>query len=481
MKNTFSVQQFLIIVATALISAALAILVYSWFDKPETIYLPEQQLQPRAVKVFNTELLDTVGELITLPEMDFVEVSSISTPAVVSIQVTPYKFEFWSSTSSGSGVIISPDGYIITNNHVVEQNGKITVTMNDRREYEAKKMGVDPTTDLALLKIDVLNLPWLKIGNSDSLKVGEWVLAVGNPFNLSSTVTIGIVSAKGRNIDILDERYKVESFIQTDARVNPGNSGGALVNLKGELVGINTAIMTSSEHFEGYSFAIPSNLVRKVMDDLRDYGAVQRGVLGIEIKQVDDLIAKRVGLKTVEGIYITELMAGGAAALAGLRKGDVILGVDNVRTRTTPELQEQVARHSPNDKMRIEYFRKGKTKIAEVTLQKKSVSSIAEEDEFLETPDVLEKVGFELRELLPTERRKLSIEDGVKVLSIYKNSTIEATNMDIGFIVRKVNGETVTTVEEVMVALELGGNEITLEGIYEKYTGEYVYKFSSGD
>lgn len=478
MKNAFTLQQFLIILATAILSAVVSVFIYSRFDRNVPAYLPSVQPAAKPLPIANKRVMDSLAIDDIIPTADFVTTSSSVTPAVVNIQSTPYRFEFWSNSSSGSGVIISPDGYIVTNNHVIEQGGKITVTLSDRREYEASKIGTDPSTDLAILKIEANKLPWLQLGNSDSLKVGAWVLAVGNPFNLESTVTAGIVSAKGRSIDILNDKYSVESFIQTDAMVNPGNSGGALVNRRGELIGINTAIITRSGHYEGYSFAVPSNLAQKVINDIIIHGSVQRGILGINIQQVDDELAKKIGLEKVEGIYIEETSKGGGAANAGMRKGDVIVGVNGVKTRTVPELQEQVARFSPNDKMNIQYIRRGQLQTSEVTLQRKASTGVDEVDLSELQSEPLRQVGFELRELLSSEKERLDIEHGIKVISIYKNSLIEDTNMDIGFVILKVNDQIVNTVEEVELALELAGREITLEGIYEKYTGEYVYKFS---
>ncbi len=292
-----------------------------------------------------------------IPE-DFVETADIVTQAVVNISVKSKSG--YEPVAGGSGVIISPDGYIITNNHVVDGGGKIEVTLFNKSTYTAQIVGKDPNTDLALLKIEAFGLRPLRYGDSDDVQVGEWVLAVGNPFNLNSTVTAGIISAKGRNINILRSLYSIESFIQTDAVVNPGNSGGALVNMKGDLIGINSAIMSETGGYEGYSFAIPSNLVKKVIRDLKEFGTVQRALLGVSIREVNNEIAKDFRLPSVEGVLVTEVSSGSSAEAAGVRMNDVIVGVNGIKTNSIPELQEQIARFRPGDSVSIEIIRHGK-------------------------------------------------------------------------------------------------------------------------
>lgn len=289
--------------------------------------------------------------------LDFRAISRRVTPAVVNIVskgATGYRL------SGGSGVIISSGGYIITNHHVIEDATRIEVTLNNRRTYQALIVGKDPQTDLALIKIDEVNLQPLSYANSDLVDVGEWVLAVGNPFNLASTVTAGIVSAKARNINILTGAYVVESFIQTDATVNPGNSGGALVNTNGELIGINTAIITESGLSEGYSFAIPANLVKKVITDLMRYGQVQRAILGVQIDEVTAEIAADKKLPNVAGVLIKNVTEGGGASESDLRAGDVIVSINGVATPSVPELQEQIARYNPGDRVSLEFYRSGR-------------------------------------------------------------------------------------------------------------------------
>ncbi|MCU0346447.1 MAG: trypsin-like peptidase domain-containing protein [Saprospiraceae bacterium] len=292
-----------------------------------------------------------------IPE-DFVETANIVTQAVVNINVTGRNAS--EPSSGGSGVIVSQDGYIITNNHVIEGGGKVEVSLNNKRIYRASVVGKDPYTDLALLKIDATGLKPLVYANSDNVQVGQWVLAVGNPFNLTSTVTAGIVSAKGRDINILQGLYTIESFIQTDAVVNPGNSGGALVNMRGELVGINAAIMSETGAYEGYSFAIPSNLVQKIMLDLKEFGSAQRAILGVRIKDVDNEIAADFNLGNVEGVLVRTVDAGSGAEEAGLEMNDIIIGVNGVKTASVPELQEQIARFRPGDTVALDIIRNGK-------------------------------------------------------------------------------------------------------------------------
>lgn len=292
-----------------------------------------------------------------IPE-DFVQTANLVTQAVVNITVNNRGTS--EPSSGGSGVIISSDGYIITNNHVIDGGGKVEVSLNNKRIYTAEVVGKDPYTDLALLKINASGLQPLRYADSDNVQVGEWVLAVGNPFNLTSTVTAGIVSAKGRNINILQGMYSIESFIQTDAVVNPGNSGGALVNMQGELVGINAAIMSETGAYEGYSFAIPSNLVKKIMRDLKEFGTAQRALLGVRIKDVDNEIAADFNLGDVEGVLVRTVDVGSSAEDAGLEKNDIIIGVNGVKTASVPELQEQIARFRPGDSVSLDIIRNGR-------------------------------------------------------------------------------------------------------------------------
>ncbi|MBR0331974.1 MAG: trypsin-like peptidase domain-containing protein, partial [Alistipes sp.] len=304
--------------------------------------------------------------------------------------------------SGGSGVIISADGYIVTNNHVIEDATKLKVKLNDGRTFDAKLIGTDPTTDVALIKIDEENLPTLAFGNSNDLRLGEWVLAIGSPFDLQSTITAGIVSAKARQLGVIPDELRVESFIQTDAAVNPGNSGGALVNIRGELVGINTVIKSSTGSYVGYSFAVPETIVRKVVVDLKEYGVVQRAMLGIRYRAIDDLfieqLGEELGISKTGGLYVDEVVEGGAAEDAGLRKGDIITAVDGKKVNDASSMSEQMAQYRPGDKISIEYDRNGTAKKAQVTLKNKVGKA---EPVTADTKDVAEALGGKFADVSP--------------------------------------------------------------------------------
>ena len=468
-----------LIVVSSVFSALLAIFFYRIFESPREIVIRETV--PARYTNYIDEALNDVNQraFLSSAPTNFISAAEAVTPSVVNIKsFQGSNFDLWGSnnsfgSSSGSGVIISPEGYIVTNNHVVEDGNEIEVTLNDKREYKATLVGSDPSTDLALIKIKGKNLPYLQFGNSDSLRIGEWVLAVGNPFNLESTVTAGIVSAKGRSIDILEGQDRIESFIQTDAAVNPGNSGGALVNTNGELIGINTAIITRSGRYEGYSFAVPVNLVRKVIKDLKEFGMVQRGILGVFIDEMTSEKAHELGLNSVEGVYITRVTPGSGADDAGIKKGDVIIGINGVKTKTLPEMQEQVGRYRPGNTISVEFFRAGKKNSAPVVLKNKSNGTTLTT---ARNESVLRDLGFELRDLTKEEVRRLR-SNGVKVVSIYRGSTIEKTNMDPGFVITKVDNKIVSSVENVVEEFQNAKGKIMLEGIYENYPGEYYYAF----
>jgi serine protease Do len=369
--------------------------------------------------------------------------------------------------SSGSGVIIAADGYIVTNNHVIEQAEEIEVILNDKRTYTASLVGTDPTTDLALLKIDEKDLPFVAWGNSDDVKVGEWVLAVGNPFNLTSTVTAGIVSAKARNINIIGGNGSgsgaVESFIQTDAAVNPGNSGGALVDIQGRLIGINTAIASQTGSFSGYSFAVPVNLVRKVVTDLTEFGTVQRGYLGVNIRDVDASLAKEKGLKNIKGVYVQGLMAGSAAGDAGLEPGDVITRVGDIPVNNVPELQEQVNRFRPGDKLPLTYERNGKAKTTAVTLKNKNNSTklITKDDPV----EAVESLGGTFESLAGEDLKRLGINNGLKITKL-ETGKLKSAGIREGFIITSVDKKPVASPEELKKILENKKGGVLIEGVY---------------
>lgn len=471
-------KKYIFLAVTYVLSSLSGAVVYRFFDKPREVVIRDDSSARYAT--MGEDPLNEVRPrtFLSASPTEFTNAAEAATPAVVNVKTAQKgrAFHFWgegANTSTGSGVIIGENGYIVTNSHVIEGADRIEVTLNDKREFVAEVIGVDLSTDLALLRIKASNLPVLSFGNSDSLRVGEWVLAVGNPFNLESTVTAGIVSAKGRSIDILEGQDRIESFIQTDAAVNPGNSGGALVNSNGELIGINTAIITRSGRYEGYSFAVPANLVRKVIRDLRDYGTVQRGLLGVFIDNLDSRQAGALGLSSIEGVLITRVSPGGGADDAGLRKGDVIIRINGVKTRTMSEMQEQVGRFRPGNVIAVEYFRNGKAHKTDVVLKNKSndTALVTARQESL-----LRDLGFEVRSLTREERRRIGAQ-GIKVISIYRDTKVESTNMDPGFVITKVNGKSVNAVDDLVALISTARGKVLLEGVYENYTDTYFYSF----
>lgn len=356
-------------------------------QKVQTVYVSEEKANPTVVNYKHSNS-NTNTSTVVVPSIDFTGIAENSTPAVVHIKtkistqsLTSPIEEFFGlnpndqqegkrNYASGSGVIVDPNGYIVTNFHVIEDADEVEVILNDKRSFIADILGYDESTDLAVLRVNVEEaLPYVSYGNSDNVKIGEWVMAVGNPFNLASTVTVGIVSAKARNIDILEGSTSIESFIQTDAAVNSGNSGGALIDLNGNLIGINTAIATPTGYFAGYSFAVPVNIVKKVTTDIIEYGEVQRGFLGVSIVDVDSQVAKRLGLNTIEGVYVSSVSNNSAAEKAGISAGDIITKIENVVVNSAPELQEMVSRFRPNDNIRVVFRRNGTLQEVQARLQ----------------------------------------------------------------------------------------------------------------
>ena len=482
------------IVLVAVVSSLLSVGVYDWIkgDPIEIIRIEERSsaryanYQGGAFSEVDMFRPDQTLNFTSAPT-NFIEAAEMVTNAVVNIKALAgskrsKSNDVWGSLnpgiSTGSGVIISSDGYIVTNNHVIEDGATLEVTLFNKRIYEAKVIGKDASTDLALIKINQFDLPFIEFGNSDSTRIGEWVLAVGNPFNLTSTVTAGIVSAKGRNINILEGNYKIESFIQTDAVVNPGNSGGALVNTNGDLVGINTAIITQSGSYEGYSFAVPANLVRKVVEDLKEYGIVQRGFLGVTIEDVDEAIAKKSGLQKLEGVHIAQINPNSAAEDAKLQTGDVITHINEVKVPSMPELQEQIARYRPGDQLSIQYIRDGKMYKTDITLKdKRNRTTLSSKKNVRKEVELLDELGFELRPVSSAEVKALGIKNGVKVISVRKGSKIDRTNLIPGFVITKVNDSPVSTVDELMALIDKADGKVMLEGVYEDNPGEYFYAF----
>jgi len=430
---------------------------------------------------------------VIVPEgLNFVKAAQVTTPTVVHVMteysvrssdrysspMDPFLREFFGDgfgqriprgpqLGSGSGVIVASNGYIVTNNHVIDQADKIEVVLDDKRKFEATLVGSDPTTDIALLKINADQLPAIRYGNSDELQVGEWVLAVGNPMNLTSTVTAGIVSAKGRNINILrtsqNRDMSIESFIQTDAAVNPGNSGGALVNLNGDLVGINTAIASQTGSFAGYSFAVPSAIVSKVVDDLLKYGEVQRALLGATIQEIDATFAKENDIKTLNGVYIAGVEENSGAKEAGLRKGDVITAVNDVAVAKSSQLLEQIARYRPGDKVKIAYLREGKERNATVMLKNRNYST-----ELVKRSNA-KAVSFDGATFEPVSKQemsKLGIDGGAKITGV-RNSKFRDTGMKDGFIITRIDRYQVNEPADVEKHLKNFDNGVVyIEGVY---------------
>jgi len=359
----------------------------------------------------------------------------------------------------GSGVIISADGYIVTNNHVVQEANEIMVTLNDRREYPATIVGTDPATDLALIKIEEQNLPFLAYGNSDEVKIGEWVLAVGNPFNLTSTVTAGIVSAKARNINILGAQGAIESFIQTDAAVNRGNSGGALVNTRGELIGINAAIASGNGYYQGYSFAIPVNIVRKVVSDFMEHGKIQRAYIGIYYREVDQEFAAGQGMDLPKGILIEEVVASGAAEKAGLRKGDVILQMEQIPINRMSELTEFMGQHSPGDRISVKVLREGIEKDFTVILQSnESVAAVVRDNKII-------ILGATFEPLTTEDQKRFGIDYGFRITNLQQGK-LEQAGLREGFILLAVDRIPMKTPADLEAALTARKGGVLLEGLY---------------
>lgn len=406
-------------------------------------------------------------------ELDFLSAAKQVTAGVVHIRTSYGSGEFSlnplqlyldaPARSSGSGVIVTDDGYIVTNYHVIEDATNIEVIMNNNQRFYAKVIGTDPSTDLALLKIKARNLPFVKYGDSDKLSPGEWVLAIGNPFDLNSTVTAGIVSAKARNIGILRDRnnLQVESFIQTDAAVNPGNSGGALINLQGQLVGVNTAIATSTGSYQGYSFAIPVSLVRKVMDDLLEFGKVQRGLLGIQIQDVTARVAEELELPVSQGVVVNRVNSQSAAEEAGIHAGDVVLAIDGHGVTSVSELQELVARNRPGKEILVTFLREGEKQEVSVRLRN------SEGNEKMQKREIsFELHGAEVEDVPYKELAKLQLEGGVRVKRVFPGKW-KAAGVKPGFIIAYIDKVPVDNVEDINRIMEFKDGGVLLEGIYE--------------
>lgn len=409
---------------------------------------------------------ENIGENSNAGQIDLRMAAKKAVPAVVNVKTVQMgkeyygnPFDFWfggvqpqvrevpRNMGIGSGVIITEDGYIITNNHVISGSDRILVTLNDKREFEAKIIGADPNTDIALLKIEATGLQPIEYGNSDEVTLGEWVLAVGNPYNLTSTVTAGIISAKAR---ALGGKMNLESFLQTDAAVNPGNSGGALVNARGELVGINTAIQSPTGSYSGYSFAVPVNIARKVVGDLKEYGKVQRAVIGIQMRELTPALAQEMGLKEQAGIYVADVIKGGAAAKAGIKPADVILKINGYQVKTNAELQEQLAKYTPGNTVQFLISQAGKEKTIDVVLQN-SYGDIA-----LETDSGV--LGAKVVPLTKQEQYRFGLNKGVKIQELQKGK-FKSSGLAEGYIIVKINNTVIYDSEDLERAIKAAGNE----------------------
>ncbi len=453
----------------ALVGALAAVAIYARFIRPEATIV-EVPVESKALYV-NLPSQEPGGVI------DFTQAVAQSINAVVHVKTKEFReyavnplYEFFFGEQErpepqpllgfGSGVIISKHGYIVTNNHVIEGSDEVVVVLNDKREFTAKLVGADPTTDLALLKVEQENLSYLNFGSSEALQLGEWVLAIGNPYNLTSTVTAGIVSAKARNINILaSQEFSIESFIQTDAAVNPGNSGGALINTKGELVGINTAIASRTGGYTGYSFAIPVSIVQKIVKDLMEYGAVQRAILGVIIQDVSAELAAEHGLEELKGVYVNGVREDGAAKEAGIKSGDVILSIDGVPVNSSAALQEQVSKFRPGEKVSVGLSRKGELKHFEVVLRNLKGST-----DLVKKEEILEVLGASFEPVSEKEKRALGIKSGVKIVSL-KAGKFAQVGIKEGFILTSINKTPVYNVNEVVEILENTEGGVIIEGV----------------
>ena len=452
----------------------------------------------------------TINDQGQVVPLDFTGTAEKATKAVVHIrsiqeksarsnqQQVPDAFRFFfdepfeghgrPSQSTGSGVIINKDGYIVTNNHVVDNADLVRVTLYDNREVNAEVIGTDPDTDLAMIKINEKDLPYLSFVNSDDSKVGQWVLAVGNPFNLNSTVTAGIISAKGRNINVINSGHSgangqpasntaIESFIQTDAAINPGNSGGALVDINGGLLGINTAIASPTGSYSGYGFAVPSNIVSKITEDLISFGTVQRGWLGIEIRSVTSDLAKENDLDVNEGAFVAgfgDAADQSAAKAAGIKEGDVVVKLDGTAIKSSSALIEYVGRKRPGDKIEVTVDRKGKIMVLPVTLKsREGKTTIVKKDEKPE----LASLGWELEEVDAKVLKRMEITGGVKVSALTNGKIKRYTDIREGFVITHIDDVAVNSVKAVdeILKKKKTGDLITIAGVYEDYPREYIF------
>jgi serine protease Do len=470
----------------ALLGASIALFAYTKIIEKPSVYVSKDssKVDDQSERAILTSLQTQEGQI------DFTYAAEQTVHAVVHVHTktmmggqsdNPILEWFYGDRNSkprevsgyGSGVIISNDGYIITNNHVIENAESVDVTLNDKRTYTAQIVGRDPSTDIALLKIKAENLPFIKYGDSDQLKLGEWVLAVGNPFNLTSTVTAGIVSAKGRNLGLIEGDYRIESYIQTDAALNMGNSGGALVNTKGLLVGITSAIISPSGAYSGNSFAIPVAIVKKVIDDLKVFGEVQRAIIGVNIRDIDSDDADKQKLGEVKGVLITGIVQDGSAKEAGLKENDVIIKFDGLDVNSTSELQEHVGRHKPGDNATVTYIRNGKETTIPIVLKNvagnTSIVTAGMGGEFV--------YGAKLGSLGSSDKRSMNVDYGVKVLELNEGK-FKDLGLKRGYIILNVNGKKVKNPADVR---QYTNNESNLKSIGGIQTDGTIFNYQFGN
>lgn len=462
-------RRFFGLLTVTVLGAMLAVIVYARLFQPEA-QVVEIPVEPKLQYV---TLPGTTGGEV----MDFTYAVEQSIDAVVHVKtkefreyaVNPlYEFFFGDQPTSepppklgfGSGVILSAKGYIVTNNHVIKGSDEIVVVLNDKREFDAVLIGSDPTTDIALLKVEAKDLSILNFGDSEALRLGEWVLAIGNPYNLTSTVTAGIVSAKARDINILrTQEFSIESFIQTDAAVNPGNSGGALINTRGELVGINTAIASQTGAFTGYSFAVPVSIVEKVVNDLIEYGEVQRAILGIRIQDVTAELAKENNFDEIEGVYVNSITEDGAANQAGIKRGDVILSINDTKVNSASELQVQISKYRPGEKVKVILRRDDKLKQFDVVLR-----NLEGNTEIVKKTELLDVLGASFEPVSERDKRSLGIRHGVKVISV-KPGKFMKVGIKEGFVLTSVNKKPVNNVKDIADILKNTEGGVIIEGV----------------
>ncbi len=487
-------KKYLYVIALSVGTTLTTLAAYNYFTNEKNVVQVANAIEPTTNKRFAGLQLPNLNGTM----QDFTTAAAKSTPGVVHIKNTmkpsqnaryyhdPFRDFFGDDMfrkyqqgpqeqkSSGSGVIITEDGYIVTNNHVIDNAKELEVTLWDNSTFKATLIGTDPSTDLAVIKIEKNGLAHLPFANSDDVQVGQWVLAVGNPFDLESTVTAGIVSAKGRNIDILSGNNKnpIESFIQTDAAVNPGNSGGALVNLDGALIGINTAIASPTGSYAGYAFAVPTNIVEKVVDDILKYGIVQRAFLGINIQEIDSKLAADKGIDK-KGVFVAGVNENSGALSAGLQEGDVIMQVNGVNVNTRSQLMEQVAKYRPGNKISITYAREETIKTTEVVLRNiEGTTEVVKK----ESMNVLTKLGADFRDLKREELQKLNIKNGVEVNAIQDGVLKNNTGMREGFIIMQVNDVLIRNKEELKEVFNEAKGQIYIAGIYPDYPKLVYYR-----